>query len=158
MFCWIILSRMRPLAKPSCGKWPHMDPLAITFHQNYNFYMVFTMRIHSFPWTMTFPFWAIWALFSKDCVVPPCILVQSQEDMFLCHKKTWPGQGRARSQSQAPWIWFNLNMDSSNAVGLSINMSMNSSTTINSLLDCFGAREFTIDEVSNMLSFYAFFR
>ena len=93
MFFLIILSRMRPLVKPSCGKWPYIDPLVMNFSPEIWLWHCFYNAYFTFPWKMRFPFWAIWALFSKDFVVPAenmysCI---TRRAVFLCHKKTWPG-------------------------------------------------------------------
>ena len=93
MCFWKIRSPMRHLAKPSCGKWPYIDPLVMNFSPEIWLLHCFYNAYFTSSWNRCFPFWAIWALFSKDFVVPAenmysCI---TRRAVFLCHKKTRPG-------------------------------------------------------------------
>ena len=64
------LSHMRPQAKPKCGKWSYIDPLVMSFSSKILLWHCFYNAYSTFSLKMTFPFWAIWALFTKDFVVP----------------------------------------------------------------------------------------
>ena len=69
MCFWKIWSSMRHLPKPSCGKWPYIDPLVMRYSSKNRLLPVFYIGNVSFPWKVTFSFGATWSEFVKDSVV-----------------------------------------------------------------------------------------
>ena len=61
---------MRPQAKPPCRKWPHIDPLYMSFSSKSWLWPCFYNVYSTFSWKITFSFGAIWGVFIKDLGPP----------------------------------------------------------------------------------------
>ena len=72
VFCksfWKSQPPVRPQTKPSCRKWPYIDPLVMSFSSKSWLWHCFYNANSTFSRKVTFSFGAIWGMFLKDFVL-----------------------------------------------------------------------------------------